>query len=492
MSQTIGQQLKQAREERRLTIEKIVEATHIRAHHIEAIEADDFESLPSPVQARAFLRLYAEYLGLSLDDLIARQRETATQETATQADLEPAPVDPIILPPEPPAPEPPSPLLQTLTRLKDKLIPPQPAGEEPAADTERGEQVDEEPEAENFPEPETPDLPVEETTVTPAEPARSQVIFAAIGETLRQRRESLSLTLEEIERHTHVRRHYLQALEAGEFDQLPSSVQARGMLNNYARFLDMDVDAVLLQFADGLQAQLIERQPKPVETPQPVGKFPFKVNIPPSLRRLLNMDILVGGGLVILLVIFAFWGTSQIIRLNSATTPQPTAPSISDILASNPGETIATPSATVEGSAVVIPQAGETAVVTIPAGGTGAVQVVVVASERAWVRVVVDGKIEFEGRVETGAAYAYDGDTQIEVLTGDGSAIRILYNQSDLGPMGNFGEVVDRIYTANAILNPTPTNTPTPTITLTPTRTPRPSATPRPSSTPRFSPTPTE
>jgi cytoskeleton protein RodZ len=74
MPETIGQQLKQARETRYLTLNKVTEATHIQTRLIEAMEADNFESLPSPVQARAFLRLYAEFLGLSLDDLIARQR----------------------------------------------------------------------------------------------------------------------------------------------------------------------------------------------------------------------------------------------------------------------------------------------------------------------------------------------------------------------------------------------------------------------------------
>src|SRR5512143_1164803 len=73
MAETIGQQLKQARLERHLSIETVVESTRIRAHYIEAIEADDYEALPSPVQARAFLRLYAQYLGCSLDELIARQ-----------------------------------------------------------------------------------------------------------------------------------------------------------------------------------------------------------------------------------------------------------------------------------------------------------------------------------------------------------------------------------------------------------------------------------
>jgi hypothetical protein len=102
----------------------------------------------------------------------------------------------------------------------------------------------------------------------------------------------------------------------------------------------------------------------------------------------------------------------------------------------------------------------------------------------------VDGKVQFEGRVTAGTAYPYDGNAQIEVLTGNGRAITILFNQNNLGPMGNFGEVVDHIYTANAILNTTATFTPTPSITPTPTITLRPTATMRLSNTPRPSPTP--
>jgi hypothetical protein len=101
------------------------------------------------------------------------------------------------------------------------------------------------------------------------------------------------------------------------------------------------------------------------------------------------------------------------------------------------------------------------------------VQVVVVASEEAYLRVTVDGKIQFDGRISDGTAYSFSGNNQIEVLTGNGAGISILFNQGNLGPMGHFGEVVDRIYTTTAILNPTATNTPTPTISLTPTITPR-------------------
>jgi cytoskeletal protein RodZ len=469
MEETIGQQLTRARESSGLTIPKVVQATHIRARHIEAMEADDFEALPSPVQARAFLRLYADFLGLSLDDLISRQRETVNGQTSGSSEV----------------------VLEPITAEES----------EPAIAPEEEEQAEE---LQTIVTEETG----EETNEVPSEPTHSQIIFSTIGETLRERRESLSLTIEEIERHIHVRQHYLEALEGGAFNRLPSSVQARGMLNNYAHFLNLDVDALLLQFAEGLQVRRLERQPKIIE-PQPrsAGKFPFKfrfpfkINLPASIRRYTSVDILASGGMIIFLLALSIWGTASIIKLRAGSAPQPTAPSISDVLLASTqvGQFTATPSPTSTGQPGGLVAPGNTTFIsTLPAGGNGPVSVIVVALEPAWVRVTVDFKKAFEGRVAAGDAYPYDGDTQIEVLTGDGSAISIFYNGGDLGPMGTYGEVVDHIYTVNAILNPTATFTPSPTITLTPTRTlrpsitPRPSTTPRPSATPRISPTPNQ
>jgi len=187
----------------------------------------------------------------------------------------------------------------------------------------------------------------------------------------------------------------------------------------------------------------------------------------------------VGVGLILILLGFAIWGTSRIIGLRSAVTPLATALSISDILVASPVAGTPTIEPTnAAGTKAVIPAVDSTVVVTIPAAGQGPVQVVLVALDQAFVRVTVDGKKLFDGRVSAGTAYPFDGNSQIEVLTGNGAAVSVLFNQSDLGPLGAIGEVVDRIYTSNAILNPTATSTPTPTIT------------PIPSATPRFSPTP--
>jgi len=469
---SVGQQLKKARQARNLTIEQVTQATHIRAYAIDALEDDNFDALPSPVQARGFLRLYADYLGLSLEELIANQRGESAEPppeqagtTTTAIETEPAEEEPVEVEVEP------------ACTCAGRLAP---AGSRP----ERGTS---EPEAE----PAAPEAP-EPLPAAPRTPTPSQSIFLAIGVQLRQRRESLGLTLDEVERHTHVRTHYLQALEAGDFDHLPTSVQARGMLNNYAHFLDLQVDAILLRFAEGLQAQRLERQPQPLESGsrtsgyQRTQRARFEHGVPPSIRRFLSLDLIFGGGLILLLLFFAIWGTSHVIGLRAAPKTEATAPSISDILLVSPAPGSGT-SAAAQTSALITPSLANipTSEVAYPTMIPGHVQVIIIGLERAWVRVTVDGKTELEGRILAGSAYPFDGSEQIEVLTGDGSAVQIIYNQSDLGMMGTFGEVVDLIYTPKNILKPTPTPSPTPTATQP--STPTPSSTP----TPRFTPTPT-
>src|SRR4026208_1527258 len=74
MTHTIGQRLKAEREEQRLTIEKVFEATRIRIPYLQALEADDLSKMPSPVQARGYLRNYVEFLGLNYEKLLNEMR----------------------------------------------------------------------------------------------------------------------------------------------------------------------------------------------------------------------------------------------------------------------------------------------------------------------------------------------------------------------------------------------------------------------------------
>ena len=92
--------------------------------------------------------------------------------------------------------------------------------------------------------------------------------------------------------------------------------------------------------------------------------------------------------------------------------------------------------------------------------------------QRAWMRVLVDGEVEYEGRVLKGGAYTFSGDEMIELLTGNGAALQVFFNQRDLGRPGIYGAVVHQIFTPEGITQPTPT--------ITPTSTPGPVETPTP------------
>ena len=70
MSETIGAALKAAREQRRLTLAQVSESTKVRSYYLQALENDDISAMPSAAQARGFLRLYADFLGLDLEKLI--------------------------------------------------------------------------------------------------------------------------------------------------------------------------------------------------------------------------------------------------------------------------------------------------------------------------------------------------------------------------------------------------------------------------------------
>lgn len=320
-----------------------------------------------------------------------------------------------------------------------------------------------------------------------AAPSEVDAIFKEIGQQLRRQRELLGLSLEDVEKHTRLRQHQLQHMEEGKFDSLPSPVQGRGMLNNYAIFLGLDAEALLLRFADALQARLFIRQ---TAKPRRKSFLPRGLHLPFGLHRWLSGELFLTIIVVAFLIGFVVWGMNRIFSMSAEEEPTPTAPSIADVLLARqtPSAIPATETPTVTQSAATLPAIVnqpaitttlETQAVTIP----GLVQVNITIHQRAWMRILVDGKVEFDGRVLPGTAYQFSGEKQVEILTGNAAALQVLYNQKDMGTLGTFGQVIDQIYTVEGILAPTPSITPSPTETLrsSPTSpiTPSPSPTPQ-------------
>jgi cytoskeleton protein RodZ len=559
MPESIGQRLKQEREARFITLEKAAAATRIRIVFLQALESNDYSVMPSAAQGRGFLRNYAEYLDLNIDEMLAEIQANPPAELS--GPLEKVNMVETDIPPltnvqeeksaltflsslftrrpkteslpeeittEPLQDESPAPVLEAGVEKSNLRINKndEPVNEEAsrlARDvSEPNENVTEfvtedqspsiasdeqevrdgsrpglvsrlaslfrirvtKPDIQSTPEADAIQPVIETQVKKIPSPQPAAKIFSEIGAQLRARRELISLTLDEVERHTKLRAVLLKALEEGALDKLSSSVQTRGMLVNYATFLNLDTDAILLRFADYLQAQRFE---KFSETPR--EKIQTQV-VPsmPLLRSFLAGDFIFGIVMIILLAALAIWGVGHVISSQNKQIAAATAPPIVDVLGgtSLPTSTVDATSVFVNDVSLGTPEAPNSSNPVGAATSAGSANVVVniFAVERVFVRVSADGKVSYEGRLTPHETKVFEADNQVVVLTGNAAAIRITYNGRDLGLMGNVGQVVNRVYLISGVATPTATAAPTATITPLVTASPTPSNTPTVTATP--------
>ncbi len=416
MIEEIGRKLRQAREEKSLTHEQVSRELRIRVQYLKALEEGDLGVLPSAVQVRGFLRSYADFLGLNPDELLVSLQQPA-----------------------------------------DSVSPEAQTTHTPGAEV---------------PSPGTLD--------------QVEAIFKEIGGAIQGRRETLGLSLDDIEQHTHIQTHYAQMIENGGFTDFPSPIQARGMLSNYADFLEMDSNAVLLRYAEALQTRLaVFQAASEVSKPKPAPSSRRPSRLPRWLRNILSPDVAIFGTIGIIIVFVTIWAIGRTITNTEAQVTQPTAPPLAGVLLpSATGEPIpiATNPATATPETIIIDEGitgEETTVPTLLPISQAAVQLYIIVHQRAYLKVTVDGVVEFEGRVIPGSNLPFSGSQQIEVLTGNAAALQIFFNDIDTGTLGIYDEVVNVIYTRDGAILPTAQPTPTipPENLITPTPTQMPTAT---------------
>ncbi|MEO7538721.1 MAG: helix-turn-helix domain-containing protein, partial [Pyrinomonadaceae bacterium] len=65
MSLTLGEKLRQAREERGFTLSEVAEQTRISSLYLESIENDDYRILPGGIFNKGFVKSYAKHVGIN-------------------------------------------------------------------------------------------------------------------------------------------------------------------------------------------------------------------------------------------------------------------------------------------------------------------------------------------------------------------------------------------------------------------------------------------
>jgi len=487
---TVGQVLREQREQLGISLEEVSRSTRIKQNYLQELENDHPELFSSMTQARGFLRLYAGYLNLSYTDLIDRwnfqqpdkveknKKQDKSTLTADQDDTTASKAikqkfaaehfdekenilnnNEIEIKAEPSSNQ----LFKyiqnqvlikklffSIKRIKQS-IQNKPLIKKIIASSEKKPH---------------PKKERNESIAVPAASPKStsQSLFSEIGVSLRKRRESMELTLSDIEKFTNIKRMYLVALEDGRFSDLPSTVQGRGMLNIYAQFLALDESHVMERFASALQLQreeLLTPQRKP--SPPPVS---VRLNMPPWLRKIINPDLLIGGLFIIGLFGFILWGTMQMLQGEPVSPTE--APSISDILQTTPTLT-PTPQETQQvenGESVNGELPGNddqpAGVETVPLQPTpiatinaAPLQLYIIAHDRAYLKITVDNVELFNGRVIPDNVYTYSGQEQIDLLTGNGAALEVYYNQEYLGELGGLGDVVSLTFSSEGLVSST-------------------------------------
>ena len=79
-----------------------------------------------------------------------------------------------------------------------------------------------------------------------------------MGSTFRAEREKRGLTIKDIERETSIRAKYLEALEQGKYDVLPSEVYVKGFIRNYADFLHLDAEKLVQEYREEIHGEDVE------------------------------------------------------------------------------------------------------------------------------------------------------------------------------------------------------------------------------------------
>jgi cytoskeletal protein RodZ len=267
-----------------------------------------------------------------------------------------------------------------------------------------------------------------------------------LGDLLRQSREQLGLSLEQVQASTRIKRSYLEALEGDHFDALPNPVATRGFIRNYASALRLDTDYVLELFDQETGRESGGRRSTGADRVQ-LKSIP--ITPPPRF----SADLLVG-----FLIITALLGVILYFVYQQYLLPLELAPANGPPLATSEAAiTLPTPT----------PPPTDTPTPTVtptPLFYTG-VTLELAITDESWVQVLVDEAKAFEGVLQAGERRHWTGDRQVAVRAGNAGGVEVFVNGEPMGMMGEAHQVVDQVWEkVDALSTPSqsnPVDTPT-------------------------------
>ena len=290
-----------------------------------------------------------------------------------------------------------------------------------------------------------------------------------MGSTFRAEREKRGLTIKDIERETSIRAKYLEALEQGKYDVLPSEVYVKGFIRNYADFLHLDAEKLVQEYREEIHGEDVEpiAQAAPATTSMVNEHAPFSSGSDFHERveksnkgRIVFMMV---AAVVIAFVgsIYYFFGDDpsspkpqQTAQQSAAQKPQPPrqtsqqAPQQTQPTA--PVQNTQTPKQNQPQQATPQP-ASVPAIGNTASASAGQADVTAQFTGRCWVQALADGKVIYEGMAEANQTLRWTGKKEVIVTAGNAGVIDVTYNGQRIGKLGKEGAVVEKKFSNGKI-----------------------------------------
>ncbi|XHX79032.1 MAG: helix-turn-helix domain-containing protein [Stenomitos frigidus ULC029] len=252
-----------------------------------------------------------------------------------------------------------------------------------------------------------------------------------LGAHLQQLRQKQRISLETVAKKTLIPVRLLTAIETGSSKQLPEPVYIQGFIRRYGDAIGVDG----AELANAFPAQTDLRSPKPT----------WRGTVQAQLRPLHLYC------LYTVLVVGAVSSLSYL--LNRSSTPQ-----IPGLIATaqkrEPSATPAIPNGSANMTPSGVPKAGNNAGNNPAQPPTNlpqkSVRIGLTMTSQSWVRIVVDGKTDFEGVLSEGTQRAWEADKQLVLRAGNAGGVMVSLNDGAAKRLGEPGAVEEVTFGSNA------------------------------------------
>lgn len=261
--------------------------------------------------------------------------------------------------------------------------------------------------------------------------------LAELGNWLRQFRQEQELSLEDVASRTLIPVRILRAIEEGELDILPEPIYVQGFIRRYADILGING----IEFASTFPTEA-----RVVPPQQSWVSAMIETQLRPLHLYLLYTVIVVSAvsGLSYLLN----RSNPQIARYDALQTTKPSPVALGPNLPV-PSPKTASPNAAESPAPSPLPTASPAATPFPSPTSDQPVRVSLTLTSQSWVRVVADGKTEFEDVLPEGTKRTWTGAKEITIRAGNAGGVVVSHNESQPKTMGIPGDVAELTFDSN-------------------------------------------